>query len=289
MYLIKTFKKIIFSIGIILFFLIEISAAARPIEQKTRGESSPLWGHDEMPDTPARPLLDTKAAMEQKTRGKSSPLWGCGDFDSAGAHFRSVREDIDVVNGRSGLGGGRFLAGKLGVKSGYREAARYFRQRYRPPRHFFDMGAGLSPVLFYPPGVVGVSRVLSFFVNYRARGKRFKGVSFILGSMEYRPDFEGSDEGRWSLLTGVRYPSSSDLKRFYLDVLAGVSVLPFNFSFDIPLEFRLWLTHIVSPSDFPIRFYVQWGFPVQARHGWTIDEWEWSVWLSGRAGLDFHL
>ncbi len=246
----------------------------------------------------------------QKVKGS------CSDKDSATAHFVSVR---------GGIKNRRQLASRSGkelLQSGYKEAAQYFQQRVRPPRHFLDSGVGVTPIAFYyPPHIFNLKHSLLFYLNYRTRSQRFKKLSFIFLSLEYQPDFTSEDDlikedlitnkgeeedvgddlldnlvgdsrHRLSLLTGIRYPSSSDLRRFYVDFLLGVSGSLRDFSFsDMPLELRLLFTHIISPSDFPIRFYLQWGVPVRWRYNlFEVDLQKRFLYsLTIRAGLDFHL
>ncbi len=203
---------------------------------------------------------------------------GCADSDSVLAHANTV--PTTTPNNPLKNETKRKLA-KVSDTTGYHTVAQYLKQRFRPKRHFLDMGSGLT----------AIEQNLFFYMNYRFRSKKFKKIALIW-SIEYHPYFFKDDlDQKMSLLIGARYPLSSDLKKFYTNFLFGSSFLPYNFSdSDFPLEFRLLFTQIISPGDWPIRFYLQGGFPIQLTN-WLFSnlETKWTVGISAQIGVDVHL
>ncbi len=180
-------------------------------------------------------------------------------------------------------------AGRTLAKN-YKKAAQYFQERLVPQHHFVDIGSAFTTISSLYPLKMS-SELLSVYVHYRTIKRRLKPISLIL-AIQYYPSlkFLSKTNNRLALMVGGRYPNSSDLKRLYVDFLIGSSFDPNRFSkSDFPIEMRALLTHIIGSSSTPIRFYLQWGFPIQILNWLVSDPYSIQVGFTARLGLDFHL
>ena len=169
-------------------------------------------------------------------------------------------------------------------KSFYSKAAGYFKERKRPLRHFLSFSAGAHPLKSVYP--LKTSKYpLFLYLSYRKeRWGSWKQA--ILFSLQYEHSFY-YEEGlphRFSPSIGFRWPTSHDLKTFYVDVTAGTSFLA-NDSLNLkllPFNMHLLFNHITSPKHKRGRFYIGWGVKMrmdQKIHFAPVV----------LAGLDYHL
>ena len=143
----------------------------------------------------------------------------------------------------------------------YSKAAKYFKERKRPLRHFLDLGIGISPIKSIYPFQTGKYPVF-IYLNYR-REKWGTWRLPVIFSIQYEHGFfyEEGQAHRLTPLIGLRYPPSKDLRTFYVDFLAGTSFLLADSlnPWLLPLDTRLLFTHIIGAKYKSYRLYIQWG------------------------------
>ena len=165
----------------------------------------------------------------------------------------------------------------------WQKAAVYFKNRILPAHRFIDMGVALHPLLF---PLKTHSEPFSLYLNYRREKRSFKPFAMIFSMQYYPTRFNDFQAKRLAFLIGARYPTSSDLKKIHGEVLVGTSFDPYQFS-HFPIEIRFLVTHIMGAGHSPIRWYLQWGMPLQIQNWYQSPNIQ--AGASVRLGLDFHL